>query len=88
MEFFIFVNGQNWFKFQNRASPVARLLNAVNIDGAGNNSGLFLADTGEVMDKKEKKEFDIETKKNEFVADKTMKTTLIGLAILMCVVGI
>ena len=37
------------------------------------------------MDDKEK-EFDIETKKNEFAAVKTMKTVLIGLAMLMCVV--
>ena len=40
-----------------------------------------LADTGEVKESKEKKDFDIETMKDE-----TMKTVLMGLAMLICVV--
>ena len=51
---------------------MARSVNAVNKDGAGNNGGLIMADTGKVMEGKEKKEFDIETKKNKFAAVETM----------------
>ena len=51
---------------------MAGSVNAVNIDGTGNNRGLILADIGKVMDQKEKKEFDIETKKNEFDTVETM----------------
>ena len=52
--FIAFVNGQNWSKFQHLASPVVRLVNAVNIDGAVNKGGQILANTGEDMDTKEK----------------------------------
>ena len=44
-----------------------------------------LADTDVVMDKKEKKDLNIEIMKNEFAAVQTMKSILIGLSILMCV---
>ena len=61
---------------------MARSLNAVKIDGVGNYRGLILAITG-VMVKKQKKEFDIETKKNKFAAVKTIQIISIGLALLM-----
>ena len=37
------------------------------------------------MDKKERKEFDIETLKEEFVAVEIRKTIYMGLSMLMCV---
>ena len=43
------------------------------------------ADTREVMEKKEKKEVNIETMNNKFAAVKTIENILIGLSILMCV---
>ena len=45
--------------------------------------GRVLADPGEDMDKKEKKEHNSEIMKNEFAAVKTMKTILMGLTKLM-----
>ena len=48
--------------------------------------GRVLADTAEVIDEKEKKELNSEMMKNELAAVKTMKTILIGLSILMCVI--
>ena len=48
----------------------------------------MLADTGEVKDNKEKKHFNIETMMDEFLAVKTMKTVLMGLAMVMCMVVI
>ena len=50
--------------------------------------GMVLADTGEVMDDKEKKDFTNETIQDEFLAVETMNTILMGLAMLMCVVVI
>ena len=47
--------------------------------------GRVLADTGQVMDKKEKKKLKIEIMKNESAAVKTMKTILMGLSILTCI---
>ena len=47
-----------------------------------------LTDTGEVMDKKEKKEVNIEIMENESAAVKTMKIISIGLPTLMSVVVI
>ena len=38
-----------------------------------------LADTGEIIDKKEKKELNIEIMKKEFAAVETVKTILMGL---------
>ena len=46
----------------------------------------MLADTGEVKDNKEKKHFDIETMMDEFIAVETMKTVLMGLAMVLCMV--
>ena len=43
----------------------------------------MLADAGGVMDEKQKKEIDIENKKNEFAAVETRKAILIGLAMLL-----
>ena len=48
----------------------------------------MLADTGEVKDDKEKKHFNIETMMDEFLAVETMKTVLMGLAMVMCMVVI
>ena len=58
------------------------------IDGDDRGSGLGLADTREDKDNKEKKHFDIETMMDEFLAVKTMKTVLMGLAMVMCMVVI
>ena len=41
------------------------------IDGGGR---LVMVDTGEVMDKKERKDLGIETMKDEFIAVETMKS--------------
>ena len=43
----------------------------------------MLADTSEVKDNKEKKHFDVETMMDEFLAVNTMKTVLMGLAMVM-----
>ena len=48
--------------------------------------GFVHADTGKVMDEKERKEFDIEPMKNEFLAVETMKTILMVIAMLICVI--
>ena len=48
----------------------------------------MLADTGEVKDNKEKNDFDIETMMDELLAVETMKTVLMGLAMVMCMVVI
>ena len=54
---------------------------------AKNQSGGFLlADTGEVKDNKEEKYFDIETMMDEFLAVQTMKTVLMSLAMVLCMV--
>ena len=50
--------------------------------------GMDLADTGEVMDDKEKTDLNNETMKDEFIAIETMKTILMGLAMIICVVVI
>ena len=47
-----------------------------------------LADTGEVMDKIEKKDLNIEVMKNKFTAVDTIQTILIGISILMIVIVI
>ena len=49
---------------------------------------MALADTGEVKDDKEKKDFNIETMMDEFLAVETMETVLMGLAIVMCILVI
>ena len=49
----------------------------------GGCGGLILAETGKVMDKKERKDIDIE---NMFVAVETMTSIVMGLAMSMCVV--
>ena len=59
----------------------ARTVNVWHIDGDDRGGGLELADTGEVKENKEKKDFDIETMKDE-----TMKTVFMGLAMLIGVV--
>ena len=48
----------------------------------------MLADTGKVKDDKEKKQFDIETIMDKFCAVENMKTVLMGLAMVMCMVVI
>ena len=58
------------------------------IDGDDRGSGLVLADTGEVKDDKEKKDFNIETIMDEFLAVITMETVSMGLAVVMCKVVI
>ena len=50
--------------------------------------GKVLADTGEVMDEKEKKELNVEIMKNKFAAVENMKTILMSLSIPICVVVI
>ena len=50
--------------------------------------GKVLADIGEVMDKKEKKQLHIEIIKNEFATVENMKTISMGISIQMCVVVI
>ena len=45
--------------------------------------GMVLADTAEVMDDKEMKDFNIDTMKDEFLAVENMKTILMGLAVLL-----
>ena len=47
--------------------------------------GMVLADTVEVMDDKEKKDFNMETVKDELLAVKTLKTIWMSLTRLMCV---
>ena len=47
--------------------------------------GRVMADTGEVMDKNEKKELNVKIMENEFAAVETVQTTLMGVSILMCV---
>ena len=49
---------------------------------------MVLTDTSKAMDKKGKKDFNIEKMEDKFVAGKTIKTLLMGLALLMCVVVI
>ena len=53
------------------------------IYGCDSGDGFALADTGEIMDKKDRKEFDIETMKDEFLAVKTLKTIFNSLSMLM-----
>ena len=48
--------------------------------------GKVPADTGEVMDKKEKKELNIEIMKNKVAAVETIKTIWRAKLIIMCVV--
>ena len=48
----------------------------------------MLADTGEVMDKIEKKDLNIEVMKNKFTAVDTIQIILIGISILMVVIVI
>ena len=50
--------------------------------------GLVLVDTGKVKYNKEKKDFDIETMMDEILAVGTMKTILMGLAMVMWMVVI
>ena len=58
------------------------------IDGVPRGHGMVLADNGKVMEDKKKKDFNIETMMDEFLAVETMNTILMGLAMLMCVVVI
>ena len=55
----------------------------------GDVTGLVLADTGEAMDKKERKDLDIETMEDKFVAVKTWKKCFDGLSnVNMCTCNI
>ena len=82
------VYDRNWSEFQPLASPAVRTYICLYIDGNDRGGGLVLADTGEVKEDKEKKDFDIETMKDDFLAVETIKTVLMGLAMLMCTVVI
>ena len=74
------VNVRNW---PTTSQPRGKVGICRYIDG---DAELVLADISEVIDEKERKKFDIKTMKKEFVAVKTVKTILMGLAMLVCVV--
>ena len=56
------------------------------IDGAVGGGRLVLVDTGEVMVRKERKDFNIETMEDKFVSVETMKSIVMGLAVSMYLV--
>ena len=56
------------------------------IDGDDRGGRLVLADTGKVKDTTEKKQFNIETMMDEFLAVETMANVAMGLALVMCMV--
>ena len=78
----------NWHEGQLLASNRGKIGRCQYKEADGGGGELVLTDTGEAMDKKERKDFYIETMEDEFVAVKTMKSISMGLAISMCVVVI